>query len=148
MDWVLVPICGIGGGMLGAAFSGFALYSGIRIRRWAQLAPLKRMVLLAGLCGLGVAIMGIVSGGDTFGTSYEQARDAIEGHPTQSLFFAQKLLASFLSMMSGIPGGIFAPSLAVGAGFGSTVGSLFGTSIALAAILGMAGYFAGVVQAR
>ncbi|MGZ2385086.1 hypothetical protein ACVIDN_006510 [Rhizobium brockwellii] len=41
---------------------------------------------------------------------------------------------------SGIPGGIFAPSLAVGAGFGSTVGSLLGTSIALAAILGMAGY--------
>ncbi|MGO7163575.1 chloride channel protein, partial [Rhizobium johnstonii] len=33
------------------------------------------------------------------------------------------------------------------AGFGSTVGSLLGTSIALAAILGMAGYFAGVVQA-
>ncbi|MGO6949571.1 chloride channel protein [Rhizobium johnstonii] len=147
MDWVLVPICGIGGGMLGAAFSGVALYSGIRIRRWAQPAPVKRMVLLAGLCGLGVAVVGIVSGGDTFGTSYEQARGAIEGHPTQSLFFAEKLLASFMSMMSGIPGGIFAPSLAVGAGFGSTVGSLLGTSIALAAILGMAGYFAGVVQA-
>ncbi|MGO7420711.1 chloride channel protein, partial [Rhizobium ruizarguesonis] len=32
-------------------------------------------------------------------------------------------------------------------GFGSTVGSLLGTSITLAAILGMAGYFAGVVQA-
>ncbi|TCL65723.1 voltage-gated chloride channel [Rhizobium sp. BK251] len=38
-------------------------------------------------------------------------------------------------------------SITVGAGFGSTVGSLLGTSIALAAILGMAGYFAGVVQA-
>lgn len=50
-------------------------------------------------------------------------------------------------MLSRIPGGIFAPSLAIGAGIGSTVGSLLGTSIALAAILGMAGYFAGVVQA-
>ncbi|TCU04821.1 voltage-gated chloride channel [Rhizobium sullae] len=50
-------------------------------------------------------------------------------------------------MISGIPGGIFAPSLAVGAGFGGTVGSLLGTSIALAAILGMTGYFSGVVQA-
>ncbi len=33
------------------------------------------------------------------------------------------------------------------AGFGSTVGSLLGTNITLAAILGMAGYFSGVVQA-
>lgn len=45
------------------------------------------------------------------------------------------------------PGGIFAPSLAVGAGRGSTVGSLLGTSVALSAVLGMAGFFAGVVQA-
>jgi H+/Cl- antiporter ClcA len=105
------------------------------------------MVLLAGGCGLAVAVIGVLSGGDTFGTSYQQARDAVEGHATPLFFFIAKLLASFLSMMSGIPGGIFAPSLAVGAGFGSTVGSLLGTSIALAAILGMAGYFAGVVQA-
>jgi H+/Cl- antiporter ClcA len=50
-------------------------------------------------------------------------------------------------MLSGIPGGIFAPSLSVGAGFGSAVGLLFGTNVGLAAVLGMAGYFAGVVQA-
>ncbi len=50
-------------------------------------------------------------------------------------------------MVSGIPGGIFAPSLSVGAGLGSTIGLLLGTSISLAAVLGMAGYFAGVVQA-
>lgn len=36
---------------------------------------------------------------------------------------------------------------AVGAGFGSTIGTLIGSSIALSAILGMTGYFAGVVQA-
>jgi len=48
---------------------------------------------------------------------------------------------------SGIPGGIFAPSLAVGAGLGSTLGLILGMSTSLAALLGMAGYFAGVVQA-
>jgi H+/Cl- antiporter ClcA len=105
------------------------------------------MLLLAGVCGLVVALVGVVSGGNTFGTGYDQARGAVEGHALPLLFFVEKLAASFLSMISGIPGGIFAPSLAVGAGFGSTVGSLLGTSIALAAILGMAGYFAGVVQA-
>ncbi len=147
IDWALVPVCGVAGGALGAAFSGLALHFLIRIRRWTQPAPLKRMVFLAGGCGFAVAVIGILSGGLTFGTSYEQARGAVEGHATPLLFFVEKLLASFLSMMSGIPGGIFAPSLAIGAGFGSTVGSILGANIALAAILGMAGYFAGVVQA-
>ncbi|MBY3495334.1 chloride channel protein [Rhizobium laguerreae] len=145
--WGLVLICGIGGGALGATFSGFALHFGQRIRRWAQPQPLKRMLALAGTCGLAIAVIGVASGGTTFGTGYEQARGAVEGNALPLLFFVEKLAASFLSMLSGIPGGIFAPSLAVGAGFGSTVGSLLGTSIALAAILGMAGYFAGVVQA-
>ena len=146
-DWGLVLVCGIGGGALGAAFSGFALHFGQKIRRWAQPQPLKRMLALAGVCGLAIAVIGILSGGTTFGTGYEQARGAVEGHALPLLFFVEKLAASFLSMISGIPGGIFAPSLAVGAGFGSTVGSLLGTSVALAAILGMAGYFSGVVQA-
>ena len=146
-DWGLVVICGIGGGALGAAFSGSALHFGQRLRRWAQPQPLKRMVAVAGLCGLAVAAIGIASGGETFGTGYAQARGAVEGHALPLPFFLEKLAASFLSMLSGIPGGIFAPSLSVGAGFGSTVGSLLGVSITLAAILGMAGYFAGVVQA-
>lgn len=146
-DWGLVVVCGIGGGALGAGFSGFALHFGQKIRRWAQPNPLPRTLALAGICGLAVAAIGIASGGTTFGTGYEQARGAVEGRALPLFFFAEKLVASFLSMLSGIPGGIFAPSLAIGAGFGSTMGSLLGTSIALAAILGMAGYFSGVVQA-
>ncbi|MDR9776800.1 chloride channel protein [Rhizobium hidalgonense] len=146
-DWELVLVCGIGGGALGAIFSGLALHLGQHVRRWAHPQPLRRMVMLATVCGLAVAVIGILSDGTTFGTGYDQAKAAVEGNPLPLLFFLEKLLAGFLSMISGIPGGIFAPSLAVGAGFGSTVGSLLGSSIALAAILGMAGYFSGVVQA-
>lgn len=146
-DWALVLACGIGGGALGAAFSGMALHFGQRIRRWAQPEPMKRMVLLALCCGLAIAAIGVLSGGDTFGTGYEQAKGAVQGGALPHLFFLEKFAAGFLSMLSGIPGGIFAPSLSVGAGLGSTLGSLLGTSIALAAVLGMAGYFAGVVQA-
>jgi H+/Cl- antiporter ClcA len=105
------------------------------------------MLILAGCCGLAIAVIGIASGGNTFGTGYQQAKSAVEGQALPLLFFVEKLLAGFLSMISGIPGGIFAPSLSVGAGLGSTLGTLFGGSIALAAILGMAGYFSGVVQA-
>lgn len=146
-EWMLVPVCGIGGGLLGAGFSAAALWLIRRIRHWAQPAPVRRMVLLAAACGGAVALIGVLTGGATFGTGYEQARGAVEGEPLPLLFFLAKLAASFLSMISGIPGGIFAPSLSIGAGFGSTAGALMGTSISLAAILGMAGYFAGIVQA-
>ena len=50
--------------------------------------------------------------------------------------------------ISGMPGGIFSPSLAVGAGVGNLLTPLFpaGQSGAIV-LLGMAGYFVGVVRA-
>ncbi|TRC73714.1 chloride channel protein [Mesorhizobium sp. WSM4307] len=146
-DWPLVLGCGVIGGGFGALFSLLALKITRRIRRWHTQQPLARALLVAAVCGLGVAAIGIASGGLTFGTGYAQARGAVEGTPLPWFFFAEKFLAGVLSMVSGIPGGIFAPSLAVGAGIGSSLGLLFGSSAGAAALLGMAGYFAGVVQA-
>ncbi|RUU81871.1 chloride channel protein [Mesorhizobium sp. M7A.F.Ca.MR.362.00.0.0] len=146
-EWPLVIACGVIGGGLGALFSLLALKATRRIRRWNTGQPLRRALLVAAVCGLLVAVIGIASGGLTFGTGYMQARGAVEGTPLPWFFFAEKFLAGLLSMISGIPGGIFAPSLAVGAGIGSSLGLLFGASTGAAALLGMAGYFAGVVQA-
>ncbi len=146
-DWPLILACGVIGGALGAFFSLATLKATRRIRRWNALQPLPRTLLVAAICGLGVAIIGLAAGGLTFGTGYSQARVAIEGTPLPWYFFAAKLAAGVLSTVSGIPGGLFAPSLAVGAGIGSTLGLIFGGNIGIAALLGMAGYFAGVVQA-
>ncbi|TPL82771.1 chloride channel protein [Mesorhizobium sp. B2-3-14] len=147
VDWPLVIACGVIGGGFGALFSLLALKATRRIRRWNALQPLWRALLVAAICGLAVAVIGIASGGLTFGTGYAQARSAVEGMPLPWFFFAEKFAAGLLSMISGIPGGIFAPSLAVGAGIGSSLGLMFGSSAGVAALLGMAGYFAGVVQA-
>lgn len=146
-DAPLIVACGIIGGGLGALFSLIVLKVTRRIRRWNALQPLPRALVVAGLCGVGVAVIGIVSGGLTFGTGYDQARSAIEGTPLPWIFFVEKLAAGILSTISGIPGGLFAPSLAVGAGVGSSLGLIFGGATGVAALLGMAGYFAGVVQA-
>jgi H+/Cl- antiporter ClcA len=146
-DAPLILACGVIGGGLGALFSLLVLKGTRRIRRWNALQPLPRTLVVAGLCGLGVALIGIASGGLTFGTGYAQARSAIEGTSLPWIFFAEKLAAGVLSTVSGIPGGLFAPSLAVGAGVGSTLGLMFGGATGVAALLGMAGYFAGVVQA-
>jgi H+/Cl- antiporter ClcA len=146
-DWPLVIVCGVVGGALGAVFSQAVLRTTRRIRRWRTHDPLGKLLFVAALAGLLVAAMGIASGGLSFGTGYHQARGAVEGAPLPSLFFVAKFVATFASTVSGIPGGLFAPSLAVGAGLGSTLGVAFGANISLAAVLGMAGYFAGVVQA-
>ncbi|RWB83697.1 MAG: chloride channel protein [Mesorhizobium sp.] len=146
-EWPLVLACGIIGGGVGALFSLLALKATRRIRRWNALQPLWRTLVVAGICGLAVAMVGLASGGLTFGTGYAQARGAIEGAPLPPFFFIAKFAAGLLSMVSGIPGGIFAPSLAVGAGLGSTLGLMLGAATGTAALLGMAGYFAGVVQA-
>jgi H+/Cl- antiporter ClcA len=53
-----------------------------------------------------------------------------------------------LSSISGVPGGIFSPSLSVGAGIGALIAPLFHTpATGSIVLLGMVAYFTGVVMA-
>jgi H+/Cl- antiporter ClcA len=145
-DWLLVIACGVAGGAFGAMFSRLTLV----ITRWmrrSKFEKIRKLVAVAAAAGLIVAVIGIATGGMTFGTSYVQARDAVEGTSLPWYFFIGKFVVTLASSVSGIPGGLFAPSLAVGAGLGSAIGALLGSSAGLSAVLGMSGYFAGVVQA-
>ncbi|OWJ75363.1 chloride channel protein [Haematobacter genomosp. 1] len=143
----LILATGVAGGVLGAGFSAGALWLTRRIRRWNPGSPARRIVAVAGIAGLVVAVAGIATHGAAFGTSYDHARAAIGGETLGPEFFLAKFAATLASTVSGIPGGLFAPSLSVGAGLGSVIGALIGTPGGMAAVLGMAGYFAGVVQA-
>nr|WP_029075770.1 chloride channel protein [Kaistia adipata] len=145
--WLMVLFCGLFGGLAGALFGKAMLWGTRQIRIWTSAMPGRRTLLVAGLCGLAVAVIGLATGGSTFGTGYEHARSAIEGELLPWYFAPAKLVVTLLSSLSGIPGGIFAPSLAVGTGIGSLLALVFGASAGVAALLGMAGYFAGVVQA-
>lgn len=147
-DWSLVPLCGIAGGFAGGWFSRVAVgMPRLLVQRsggWVRRHP----VLFGALCGLVVAGLGIATGGLTYGTGYAQARALLEGGEVNVTFGPAKWLATVASFLSTIPGGIFSPSLAVGAGIGADVGLLVpGASIQAAVLLGMAGYFSGVVQA-
>jgi H+/Cl- antiporter ClcA len=94
-------------------------------------------------------VIGAISGGTTYGTGYQEARSIMEGTGDMPLTFGiLKLLATLVSYVSGIPGGVFAPSLAIGAGIGHNLSELVPYAPAGAVIvLGMVAYFAGVVQA-
>ncbi len=146
--WVLVIACGTLGGLAGGLFSRLLLDGAILCRDRLAGQSRWRKLLLPLACGLVVALAGLLTHGATFGTGYAQARGAVEGHPLAWTFWPAKLIATLASALSGIPGGIFAPSLAVGAGLGSVIAGFAGSSFtSLGVVLGMAGYFAGVVQA-
>jgi H+/Cl- antiporter ClcA len=147
-DWLMVIACGVLGGLAGGAFGRLLLEISRRARAWMAPNPPRRSLQFALACGLIVAVTGVFTHGATFGTGYAQARGAIEGQPISWFFGPAKFIATLATAVSGIPGGIFAPSLAVGAGIGRLIGGLFGSNaFSLVAVLGMAGYFAGVVQA-
>jgi H+/Cl- antiporter ClcA len=106
-------------------------------------------VLFAALCGLTIAACGWLSDGSTYGTGYAQARSIVEGHSTlPASYTGLKLIANIVSYISGIPGGIFAPALAVGAGLGEWLSHIVPSATSGAVVLlGMVAYFSGDVQA-
>ncbi|NEW86615.1 chloride channel protein [Rhodopseudomonas sp. WA056] len=143
LDWLAIPACGIVGGAAGGLFIRLVVAAGASavFNRWPLIVAL--------VCGFAVAICGLVSGDTIYGTGYTQVKSALEsGTALPEDFGVLKFFATTLSSVSGLPGGIFSPSLAVGAGLGSNVAALFpATPIAAIMLLGMVAYFSGVVQA-
>jgi H+/Cl- antiporter ClcA len=149
VGWLAVVLCAAAGGLLGGGFSQILILAPFslpgRLGMWVRGRP----VAFAAICGLVIALVGLVSHGATYGTGYAQARALVEGNARLPVsFFLLKFIANVASYLSGIPGGIFAPALSVGAALGSWLAHFFPETPARAIVLlGMVAYFSGVVQA-
>ncbi|MGC0326553.1 H+/Cl- antiporter ClcA [Bradyrhizobium sp. USDA 326] len=148
-DWLAVPLCGAAGGLAGGLFSRIVIAMARGFNNPLGRAIKGHPLWFAFACGLAVAICGLVSGDTIYGTGYVQVKGALEhSSPLPHDFGALKFLATTFAAISGIPGGIFSPSLAVGAGIGSNIASFFHDApLGAIMLLGMVAYFAGVVQA-
>ena len=147
--WLIVPVCAVIGGLLGGLFSRVLIFcllgeSTHRVRRIIRTRP----VMFAMACGLGVALCGLAGHHSSYGTGYAEARGILHGSGDLTLLFMPlKFLATVFSSISGIPGGLFAPSLSIGAGLGAEFHAVFRSiPIGALALIGMASYLAGVVQ--
>lgn len=140
----------VGSGVLGGVFSRLLIASLAgtgqdAFSRWRRLRPLS----FALACGLAVAVLGIAMDGSTFGSGYSHTRGLLQGDRLDSWLYAPlKFIATWLTAWSGVPAGIFAPSLAIGAAWGADVAAWSGTPHTSALIaLGMAGFLAAATQA-
>ncbi len=139
-------VAGLAGGLFGRLVVVSARGLPDRFSRWRLSHPLR---FVAG-CAFGVALIGLVTGGATAGAGYAATRALLEGQAElPGVYTVLKFCATWLSAWTGTAAGVFAPSLAVGAGIGHDVALLAGVSgdraIPLIA-LGMVGFLAATTQ--
>ncbi len=147
---LIVLACGIVGGLSGGLFSRIVLAAAHGFRGRVGGFVRSQPVAFAVLCGLGVAICDLLSGpSSVHGTGYREESAALGGsQPLAVQYGTLKFIATTLTSISTIPGGIFSPSLAIGAGIGANVAQLFsGVDVGAVMLVGMVAYLAGVVQA-
>lgn len=144
-----IALCAVVTGLSGGLFSRMLLIS---VLGWnGRLANFRRRrpYHFAALCGLLVAAIGWASGGLTWCSGYTETRILLEGGTQPWYFGPAKFVATLLAYLSGLPGGIFAPSLSIGAGIGQDlVGLLAGQADQPTVIvLCMVGFLAAATQA-
>lgn len=141
--WLWVPLIGAAGGLLGGAFAQAVVIVTPRIGRLNR----RRPWAVAGSLGLGLAVLGLISGGATYGAGDAQVMTLLRGEPLPATYPLAKAAASFLALISAIPGGLFTPSLSVGASLGGLLAPFVPDLPRQAIILlAMGAYFGGVVQ--
>ncbi len=114
------------------------------VQHWRGSHP----VAFGAACGLFIAVVGVLAGGQTFGSGYAEARAMLEGHSGLSASYPLLKMASMIgSYLPGALGGLFAPSLAIGVGIGNALHLVFGNmQLPMLIALGMVGYLAAVTQ--
>lgn len=148
---LLVPVlaggvlCGLGGGLFSRLILLPQLMPQLRLWSWRR----RRPILFAGACGLVVAALGWASGGLSYGSGYAVTQAAVGGELALPWTAALcRFFATAASYFSGIPGGLFAPALAIGGALGSSTAFLWGAAgdpVPVMALF-MAGFLAAVTQ--
>jgi H+/Cl- antiporter ClcA len=156
LSWSLFlpgALVAVGCGLLGGLMSRLMLASFIGLPDRFCAYRRKRPVTFAAICGFAVAVIAVISDGTAVGGGHEHTKVMLEqvgtsGASHQPLVFTGlKFVASWLSSWAGVPGGLFGPSLSIGAGVGADVAWLLDSPHGAALIaLGMCGFLAAVTQ--
>ena len=148
--WVFVPLIAICMGVSGGLFSCFI----VRVYPRVSKIMLQRPIIVPMTIGLAIGFVGWLSSGQTLGTGFAEAQSMLmRGEEMPWHYAPLRVVATALTMLSGIPGGLFDPSLSAGAGFGQWFTNVIhnfewaaSVDANLIIMISMACFFAAVVQ--
>ncbi len=153
VELIAYSALGIIGGLASSVFSRGIVSLRPRLKdlpRWTQ-------YLQPAAAGLVIGVIGALGFPQVMGAGYEYMDQAIHGRFTWqilAILAGLKILATLCSFVSGTPGGMFAPTLFIGAMLGASVGGLehalfphLITSTSTYALVGMGVLFAGFLRA-
>ncbi|MEO6828896.1 MAG: chloride channel protein, partial [Acidobacteriaceae bacterium] len=142
-------VLGVAGGFAAVLFSRLLG----TLRPWLRSLPKWTQVLQPAGAGLLVGCIGFFGFPEVMGAGYDVIDHAMHGEYLWHVLLALsllKILATTLSFSSGTPGGMFAPTLFIGAMLGASVGSVeklffphLAGSVGAYALVGMGVLFAG-----
>lgn len=147
-------VLGVVGGLAAVVFARLIAYFRPRCRKW----PRWTQYLQPATAGLAIGLIGYLGAPQVLGAGYEFMDQAMHDEFTWkmlAILAGAKILATTLSFVSGTPGGMFAPTLFIGAMLGGAVRgveqyffhpALTGTT-ATYALVGMGVLFAGFLRA-
>ena len=150
-ELIAYAVLGLLGGVVSLAFSKGLLW----LRRIFLRMPARTRVIQPAMGGLVIGVI-LIFVPQVMGVGYEYVNQALNGglvFKTLALLCAMKLVATVISYASGNAGGIFAPSLFLGAMAGGAIGTVmhrfapFPTGDPGAyALVGMGTLFAGIIR--
>ena len=152
-ELIAYSILGVVGGLASVAFS-----SGIAtLRPWCKALPRWTQYFRPAVAGLLIGLIAVLGAPQVMGAGYGYIDQAMHGQFTWqmlAILAGLKIVATLLSFVSGTPGGMFAPTLFIGAMLGAAVGGaehvvlphLTG-SPGTYALVGMGVLFAGFLRA-
>ena len=141
--WQLLPLA-ILAGILGGLFSKSTLFL---INKFITHSKLK-VIIIAVVLGFIVASFNYLSTGQVAGSGKDEVLLMLGGAGLGLDFVAMKYFATLTSLASTIPGGLFMPSISIGAGIGSEVASFYtqiDTQVII--IMAMIAYLSAVIRA-
>lgn len=142
LAYQLIPLI-----ILCAVFGGLFAKSAIFLINQFALRELKKVLFFVFGLALIVALLNILTNGQTAGSGYDQTQQLLSGQTVTPYFALAKFLASLASFVTTVAGGIFMTSISIGAAIGAEIINFIEVKPQIVMIIASIAYLSAVIRA-